>query len=115
MFGIAFDQGFDKGSLANARGTDNCDDNGRSLFWEAVDEGDMETLFFDLALCQLTVLSLRAEPPKQLNQHVHSTIYIHRASAQLALPNDQDSHSQRLWDYDLPYVSSSPSSCDAAY
>lgn len=41
VFGVAFDQGFDEGSFANAWRTNDADDNGRSLLRQAVDEGDM--------------------------------------------------------------------------
>lgn len=48
MFGVAFDQRFDECSFAHARRANHCDYYWRSFLREAVDEGDMEALLFDL-------------------------------------------------------------------
>lgn len=57
MLGISFDQGFDECGLADARRSNDGDDDGGSFFGQAVDEGDMEAFFFDLDLYKLNVVS----------------------------------------------------------
>ncbi len=52
MLGITLDQGFDEGGFADAWRSNDSNDDGRRLFREAVDEGHMEALFFDLTLCE---------------------------------------------------------------
>lgn len=68
MLGITFDQGLDECGFADARRADNSDDDGRSFFGQAVNEGNMEALFFDLDLCKLNIVS-------------QTLLYIHHASA----------------------------------
>jgi hypothetical protein len=48
LFRVAPDQRFDQGGLSHAGWADDADDNGGRFLGEAVDEGDMEALFFDL-------------------------------------------------------------------
>jgi hypothetical protein len=45
---VAFYKGFDKGGFADTWGPDNSDDDGRRFFGEAVNQGDVKALFFDL-------------------------------------------------------------------
>lgn len=56
MLGIALDQGFDEGGFADAWRSNDRNDYGRSLFREAVNEGHVEALFFDLTLCERSVV-----------------------------------------------------------
>jgi hypothetical protein len=48
LFRITFDQGLQKGGLANSRRTDNGNEAGRWLLWQAIYQRDVEALLFDL-------------------------------------------------------------------
>ena len=48
MFGVSLDEGLDECRFADSGRTDNSDDDGRGLFRQAVDEGNMESFFFDV-------------------------------------------------------------------
>lgn len=48
FFGISFDEGFEEGGLSYAGWADDGYEAGRGFFGDAVDLGDVVTLFFDL-------------------------------------------------------------------
>ena len=50
MFRVSSDQRFDQGGLAHARRADDADNDRGCFFGKAVDERDMEALFFDLGI-----------------------------------------------------------------
>lgn len=50
MLGVASYQALDECGFADARGSDDGDDDGGCFFGEAVDERDVEALFFNLVL-----------------------------------------------------------------
>ena len=108
MFGVASDEGFDKGGLADPRRTNDDDDNWRRLFRQAIDERDMKTFLSDLELSSMIRIQLIRYVTSKISHKAH----LHRVSAQLVLPIDLDLHSQKLWDCVLLYASSSLSSCD---
>lgn len=62
MFRIAPDDGLDEGGFPHARRTDNSDNGGRRLGWEAVDLGNMEAFLFDLASLSMEINKKRATP-----------------------------------------------------
>lgn len=50
MLRVPFDERFNEGGFSHTRRTDNSDNGGRWFGREAIDEGNMETLFFDLVV-----------------------------------------------------------------
>lgn len=85
MFGIASDEGFDKGGLADSWRTNNSDDNWRRLFRQPIDERDMKTFLLDLELSSI----IRAASTILTSETSHEA-HLHRVSAQLVLPIDLD-------------------------
>lgn len=59
MFSVSFDDRLDESSLSNARRTNNSDDCRRWFRGKAVDERDMEALFFDLGCSSETAKNRR--------------------------------------------------------
>lgn len=55
MFRIALDDRLDEGGFPHARRTDNSDNGGRRLGWEAVNLGNMEAFLFDLASLSMEI------------------------------------------------------------
>jgi hypothetical protein len=50
LLGVSSDQALDESCFSDAWGTDDAYDDRGSFFGEAVDEGDVEALFFDLLM-----------------------------------------------------------------
>jgi hypothetical protein len=48
LLGVSLDEGFDEGGLANARWTDNSNNDWWRFFRQSIDQWNMEALFFDL-------------------------------------------------------------------
>ncbi len=90
MFGVASDEGFDKGGLADSRRANDGDDNWGRLFRQTIDERDMKTFLFNLELQSL----IRAAHTF-LTKTSHEA-HLHRGSEQLVLPIGLGSRSQKL-------------------
>ena len=91
MFGVASDEGFDKRGLADSWRPNDGDDNWWRLLRQTIDERDMETFLFNLEWCSLIRAAHTTLGPEASHE-----AYLHHGSAQLVLPIDQDSHSQKL-------------------
>lgn len=89
MLRVAFDERFYEGGFSHTRRTDDSDDGGRWFGREAINEGNMQPLFFDLTV------------PSDGLRSIAMLVDVHRESAPPAFATYQGWRRQKPWGFCL--------------